>query len=155
MLITIRPELHERWEYDKIPASDFQIEADELAKIGASNKWRSSDGQLMQLPPATYITETATVASCKVALNCISTLTGRYVSAVIHEGNSIYFHNLKLATPTTPAKLFPMSALAPKMSISSSPLGTVKPSTLTSLTSNVPYGATKSSLFHSIFVTEK
>ena len=151
MLITIRPELHERWTYDKIPASDYQIEADELAKIGAATKWRSTDGQLMQLPPATYITETATVANCRVALNNVATLTGRRVSAVIHEGENIYFHNLKRAAVSVPAPS--ISTLASLMA--SAPFETATPSVLASLISSTPFGTTKPSLFDSILGPEK
>jgi hypothetical protein len=113
MLITIRPELHERWSYDTIPSSDYKIVESELAKIGARNKWNNTAGQLMQLPPATYITETATVASCRSALDQIAKTTGRKVSGLIIEGEIVYFHNLKEVPQTIPSLSGWESAAAP------------------------------------------
>ncbi len=101
MLITIRPELHERWPGDKIPASDYQLEASELAKLGAFKEWRDTNGRLRRLPPATYISETTTVQNCRSALAQIASRTGRSVSGIMHEGQGIYFHNLAEIEPAT------------------------------------------------------
>jgi hypothetical protein len=93
MLITIRPELHERFPYDHIPSSDYDIERDEMATVGAKKTWPDLASKQRQLPSAIYITETATVQECRDALTRVKERTGRKMTAVITTGD-VYFHNL-------------------------------------------------------------
>jgi hypothetical protein len=100
MFLTVRPELHENYAGEKIPASDFQIEAEELAKIGLVKKWiQNTDSTEKKMPTAFYIGENVNSVLVRPALNAIRRRTNRKVSATFQESSAVYFDGLEDAVP--------------------------------------------------------
>lgn len=98
MLVSVRPELHERFPHEGIPSSDYQIEAEEFAEVGAYKEWPDKSGMLKALPSALYIGTDLTRDDCERVLSAVSRRTGRRVSATMHAGDDIFFFALKDAS---------------------------------------------------------